>query len=646
MAVHDNTTIDLFRDNSSVVSKREVNVDTKYLVKTEKKLQYILNKVKESPIVAQDFETTSMHPHPDGPLEYDKLKVAGFSVAFQDGASFYIPLMHSDFYFKMEQVLPILQAIFLDETKIVWLHNAKFEIMVCRTIGIDPTCKIRDTQVLLWLVGGKLPGTGGLKLKPAVHKYLGYKMETLDDVLPGDTRAHEVSAARMSKYGADDSLQCLRLAEYLIPKAEELGLIKLFERLECPFIPVLVHMLESGFYLDQDYIKELYNIFLKEMHPIEDEFFKEFGIKITSSQQHSKRFFDGLKYWPTREFERSASTGCYPADVNVRKRLKALIPADSKDEKDILGLKAIQLIDRYNVLSKLNSTYTLSLIDFANRYSDHRLRTNIHQTGTDTGRISSTKPNLLNIPSRSEDGKKIRKAFIAEPGWTLVIADYSQSDLRVMAHETGDPNLIKAYIDDVDIHQKTADICKVIRNDAKEINLGLIYDMKVKKVAQLLGCSFKEAEVVSQNWHKEFCYVKPFADRMKKRARDFGFVKTITGRIRFIHNINSDDKWKKAAAERQAVNTLGQGGTGDLIKIAMRNMYNHWKKSGDLYDYYTKEGNTKIILQIYDEIILEVKDEFAEQRAIELKYFMETAAKLKVPLKAEPHIVSCWLDAK
>jgi DNA polymerase-1 len=646
VATHDVTTLDLFIPESVEQKGRSIDYDTKYLLKDANDLPFWLDKIKNNSLMSFDYETTSMHPDPDAMLHHDKLRIAGFSMAFPDYSSIYIPLMAQDKFFSFNLIKPVLEAFLLDPEKKVCAHNWKFEYMCSRTIGITPRCHLIDTQILLWMLGLKLPGGGGLKLKSAVRAYLGHTMETLSEVLPGDTRAHSVPAARMAPYGADDSLQCLKLYEFLRPKMEELKLTKLFEELDCKFIPVLVHMQENGFLLDQEYLRELHSMFIDEMLPLEDSFVREFGISITATQQHSKSFFERLKIWPTTGFERSEKTRLYPADKHVRNKLKDMIPESSDEEKDVLGRKAIELIDRYSVLAKLESTYTLPMIDFANRFKDKRLRTSIHQTGTETGRISSTSPNLLNIPSRTEDGKKIRRAFIAEPGWKLVISDYSQSDLKFMAHETKDPELIRAYQNFEDIHQKTADICGITRTAAKEVNLGTIYCMSPEKLAKLLNIPLKEAKRINEDWHATYKNVKPFADKMIKKARDYGFIKDCVGRIRWIPNINSTDKYKRSSAERKSVNSMGQMATGDCIKIAMRNMYNHWKSTGDLYDYYEKTGSTKILLQIYDEIILEVKEEVAEQRATELKHFMETALKISVPLTTTPKIVDCWLDAK
>jgi DNA polymerase I-like protein with 3'-5' exonuclease and polymerase domains len=258
---------------------------------------------------------------------------------------------------------------------------------------------------------------------------------------------------------------------------------------------------------------------------------------------------------------------------------------------------------------------------------------------------NSSAPNIQNLPMRSDEGRKVRAGMVSEEGWTLVDPDYSQADLRMMAHLSGDPMLMKAYNEDIDLHQQTAVTCHCDRPTGKVVNLGLIYEMSAYTLANNLGISDARGKILWDRWHSVYPLVRKYQERMHEYARRNGFVRTMTGRIRLIPDINSYSRGKRRFAERTASNTPDQGSVADMIKIAMRNVYREWKERGVLYDWYTQEGKVKMVSQVHDEIICEALDDFAEEAGDDLKRHMENAVKLRVPFRADPGFGKNWLEA-
>jgi len=590
--------------------------------------------------IGLDFETASFNGRPESALEHDKLEVVGVGMAFPDGYSCYVPMMHSvGKNANPDQIRGILQKIGSNKELEVWAHNIKFEQTVFRTLRIEPEFKSRDTMIAQWLLGKKLPGAKGLKLKAAVKEFLNYTMTTWEEVMSGNSKAFYVPIDTMTKYCGDDALQCLRLSRKFLPELEDYQLGKVFTDLEIPFVPVLVHMKEVGFALDKDYLDDLHSGFVEERDEIRRQFVEKYRVSISSSQAVSKKMYEELKLWPCQGFKRGTS-GFYSVDAGHLERVESRLEVGSE------GHRALLWKSRFQKLEKLAGTYTKPLVEQAENYNDKRLRGDFHQTGTDTGRLASSNPNLQNIPTRSEEGNNIRNAFVAEEGWTLGVSDYSQADLVMMAHLSMDTMLTKAYTEKLDLHQLTANNCKCDRSTGKVINLGLIYEMGVNTLAGNLKIDSTEAFRLWTAWHRAYPMVRQYHKRMHAFAEKHGYVRTITGRIRLIPDIHSDDSYKRTLSQHMASNTPDQGSVADFIKIAMRNLFNEWKSRGVLYDYYTKEGKAKILSQVHDELICELRDDFAEEAADDIQRHMEKAVELRVPMTAIPGIGKNWNLAK
>ena len=731
-----------------------------------------------------DYEADSRFEgfHKNHGLEHDLLKVVGVGFGFEDGDRTYVPLAHRyNQNIAAGEFLPLLEKVLSDPSKEMFAHNLKYEYMASRVLGITPNNKLRCSMIAQWLLGHTLDGGRGLKLKPAVQKFLKHRMLTMDDVVPKNTRLDSVDSKYMARYCSDDALQCLRLGLHFFPGLQKMRLWDVYTKLEMRFIPVLVHMKECGFELNTEYLQQLNAELREEVEKIEDEFFSLTGVGASKNQQISKRLYEDLKWWPHShfwgDFERGKA-GFYSIDKNHLEIVAKQLAEDSD------GMRALRLKQRYQSVSKLCSTYTLPLIEKAALHIDGRLRGDLHQAGTATGRLScvsgatvldttrgsfemaeyevqpgdqilthrgryrsilrkivkgsdtmyrvaldtgqwiectsehrfltpdgwsflgwlsvgdevcsvnipgitsktsvivsitclapmvvydieveedhsyaahgffnhnSSNPNLQNIPVRSEEGKKIRDAFRACAGWSLCDADYSQADLVMMAHLSQDPMLLSAYQHGRDLHQQTADKCSeasglvVDRPTGKVLNLGLIYEMQAYTLMNNIKCEEDVAKSIWRAWHETYPLVGAYHRRMHAFASKYGFVRTVVGRLRYIPDINSKHTKKRLFAERCASNSPDQGSVSDMIKIAMRNLFEEWRDRGIIYDYYTKKGKAKILSQVHDEIICELKNGFEEEGMADIRRHLETAITLRAPMVAQPGIGHTWNEAK
>jgi DNA polymerase-1 len=491
-----------------------------------------------------------------------------------------------------------------------------------------------------WLLNYDLGRGAGYKLKSAVSHFLKHEMITWDQVV-GRARAHMIAPSKMAPYCADDALQCLKLGQYFMQEICELNMKKVFLELENPIATeVLPHMDEVGFAINRDFLRELKASYQAEMDVLGRDFYSLTGVEIGKDAQISVAMYGDLKWWPILPQFKRGKSGRISIDEKHRKAVELELKEDSK------GYQALQLKNRYQRLSKIVSTYTQSMIARADRFRDGRIRSSWLQHGTVTGRFASRDPNLQNIPIRSEEGKQVRKAFVHEEGWTLFDADYSGADLRVFAHLCGDENMIAVFkSDDDNLHLHTAKECGVDYGTGKAANLGLIYEMGPKTLANNIGSSRERGNIVWQRWHNMFPRVRQYHDRQHHYLRRHGFVRTITNRIRRIDGLESTNSTRRFRAQHESVNTPAQGSVADIIKIAMRNLVRDWKDRGVLYNWYTGEGKAKLVSQVHDELILELRNDFAEEGANDVKRHMRDAVKLSVPLKTDGGFGSSWLEA-
>lgn len=621
---------------------------------TEDTLRILSEKLSSVPRIGLDFETTSSHPHPDAPLHHDKLEVVGYGIGFPNGDKTYVPLAHHEGLYSSKNAdrnlaIPILKSLLGDHSKEIWAHNAKFETIVARSMQIDVQAKMRCSLLAQHLLNKSLDKGRGLKLKPAVKKYLKYTMKEYENILPKKGRAHEVSVKKMALYCTDDAFYCLKLGELWMPEIKEWGLEKLFIELECQFMHVLVHMREVGFAIDENVLINLNSQFNEILEECSRGFIKVVGeytpsgepISISSNVQVSSQLYDTLKWWPAESLGfRRGKSGNYSVDKKHLERLNSVLKEGTK------AFSALRYKQQYNQFATLNSTFTLPLVESAKLWSDGRLRCDFNQAGTPTGRLSSSGPNFQNIPKQG-DGYKIREAFVPSEGNTLVVCDYSQAELRMMAHLSCDKALLDAYNKEgIDVHSQTSTACGCTRHQAKIINFGLIYGEGEKTLAAELKSSLREAKLFYSKFFGLYKGVKKYHADIEQYCVDNGYVRTVTGRRRYFPDITSKNEYRRGEALRACFNTPVQGSVGEIMKIAMRNLYFDWKNRGIIFDYYTNKGKAKIVSMVHDELICDVPEDFAMEAAADIKRHMENAVKLRVPMIAEPGIGKNWIEGK
>ena len=414
-----------------------------------------------------------------------------------------------------------------------------------------------------------------------------------------------------------------------LEKIKETNQLALFNNIEMPLVEVLADMQYEGIYLDKNELVEFGNTLKKEIEQLTCDIYKLAGeeFNINSTKQLGVILFEKLKLPVIKKTKNGYST-----DVEVLEKLKK--------EHEI-----VEKILDYRQLVKLNSTYVEGLIPYISP-KDQKVHSYFHQTVTATGRISSSDPNVQNIPTRIELGKKIRKTFKPQQGCVFVDADYSQIELRVLAHISGDENMIYAFNNNEDIHRQTAskvfnvpfdEVTSNQRSDAKAVNFGIVYGISDFGLAEQLGISRKQAKLYIEQYLDKYIKIKEFMENIKEFAKENGYVETLFNRRRYIPEMNSNNYMVRQFGARVAMNTPIQGTAADIMKIAMVNLYNKLKD---------EKLESKILLQIHDELLLQVKEEEKEKVKNLLKDSMENAIKLKIPLKVELSEANNWYEAK
>ena len=414
-----------------------------------------------------------------------------------------------------------------------------------------------------------------------------------------------------------------------LKKLKETSQLDLFNNIEMPLVEVLANMQYNGIYADKEELIDFGNTLKKEIEKLTNKIYKLAGeeFNINSTKQLGTILFDKLKL-PALKKTKSG----YSTDVEVLEKLKK--------EHEI-----IEKILDYRQLCKLNSTYVEGLIPYINK-KDNKIHTYFHQTVTATGRISSTEPNLQNIPTRFDLGKQIRKVFKPEKGFVFIDADYSQIELRVLAHISGDEHMIQAFNNNEDIHRQTAskvfnipleEVTSKQRSEAKAVNFGIVYGISDFGLGEQLGIGRKQAKTYIEQYLEKYKKIKEFMEKIKEYAKEKGYVETLFNRRRYIPEMNSNNFMVRQFGARVAMNTPIQGTAADIMKIAMINLYEELKN---------KNLSSRILLQIHDELLLEVKEEEKQEVKELLKTSMENAFKLSVPLEVELSEASNWYEAK
>ena len=615
-------------DDDAEPVMQQPSVEHYDLVTDEAKLQEWVERGAKAPLLAVDLGTSS--------TDTIDCEIAGYALSDEEGQGCYIPVGHRDDDSQLDHELvksalrPVLENSMVPKL----LHNAKFDIKVLRRHGIHLRGLHDDTMVAAFVLNKSHIG-----LKSLAQNELGIQMTPIEDLI-GKGRNQismlDVSAAEAGKYAAADADITLRLANLLLPElAKNDVLEKLYRELELPLIPILVDMELAGVTLDTGILDDLDQQLNSEIETVTTQIFEDAGheFNIGSPKQLSGVLFDQLELPRTRKTSQGYST-----DAQQMERLVDAHPI-------------VNRILQWRELTKLRSTYVESLPEEVHQ-STGRVHTDYNQTVAATGRLSSESPNLQNIPVRTEQGRQIRAAFVARP-WddladdaevSFVSADYSQIELRVLAHLSEDDGLITAFRDGEDIHAATAsgaygvgidDVQPEMRRVAKMMNFGVIYGLSAHGLSQRSGMERRDAQAFIDAYFGRFERVAQWIEETKETTHERGFAETLMGRRRYLPEINSRNFQRRNAAERMAVNMPVQGTAADVMKRAMIDIDQALRK---------QELRSRMLLQVHDELIFEVPDEEVDQLASLLNEIMPASLNLVVPLQIEIKSAPNWRD--
>ncbi len=592
-----------------------------HLARTEAELRDLAQQVRTSGTCAIDVETTSLRPV--------EAALVGIALSPRMGEGHYIPIGHAPEAAGGSQVgldaLRLYLGPTLSDPRIAKVaHNANFDLIVLHQHGIEVRGMAFDTMIAAYLLD---PTGRNLGLKGLALQELGVEMTPIEDLIgkgKNQVSMDLISAERVAPYACADADMTLQLAARFKPLLQEKQVWKLFAEVEMPLIPVLEDMECTGVALDVPFLGNMARELTARLQELEQQIQQMVGytFNLNSSQQLSEALFTKLGL-PTQGVPRGAS-GRYSTAAEVLESLKGKHPV-------------MDLLLEHRQLSKIQSTYVDALPQLVNPQTG-RVHTSWNQTGTVTGRISSSDPNLQNIPIRTDLGRRVRRAFVARPGWQLLAGDYSQVELRILAHLSGDNSLLTAFEHGEDIHASTASkilgvplerVTPDMRRLAKSINFGLIYGMSDWGLAARTELSQQEAQEFIGKYFAQYPHVRGYLDGVKQQAADTGHVETLLGRRRYFPELQPGSKAPpnlKAAAQRMAINHPIQGTAADIIKIAMIRLHDELQK---------RALASKMILQVHDELVLEVPDQELDVVAPLTRSIMENAYKLAAALKVD-----------
>ena len=590
------------------------------LIDSEELIVDFLANLSKQEFFCFDTETTGTNTISD--------ELVGFSFSWKEFEAFYIPIPKGRG--EAEKFLQRFKPFFENESVLKIGQNIKFDLLMLKQYGIELKGKMFDTMIAHYLLQPDL--RHGMDYLAEI--YLNYKTITYEELCEGrntkttDIRTLDIN--RLCDYAAEDADVTLRLKNVFEAQLKDNNLEKIFYEIEMPLMPVLADMEYTGVSINSEALKQFSVSLNERIDEKEKEIFNLSGYEfnISSPRQVGELIYDRLKIV---EKPRKTKTGLYSTSEEVLVSLKGKHPI-------------INLILEYRGLKKLLTTYVDTLPDLVNSKTG-KIHTSYNQTVAATGRLSSSNPNLQNIPIRDEDGKEIRKAFVPDGGSTFLSADYSQIELRLMAHLSDDENLIEAFNKGYDIHTATAakvfkvdidDVDKDMRRKAKTANFGIIYGISAFGLADRLDISRTEAKQLIDDYFLSYPKIKNYTDSIIAFAREKGYVETLFGRRRYLPDINSHNSVVRGYAERNAVNAPIQGTAADIIKIAMINIFRRFKE---------ENISSKMILQVHDELNFTVLNSELEKVKSIVVSEMEQAVKLKVPLVAECGIGSNWLEA-
>jgi len=606
-----------------VVNKNSSNTDHKYIsvvgaVAIKKLVQELLQQ-KE---ICIDTETTGINAN--------NVELVGLSFSYTEHEGYYIPIENEA---EAKNILKHFDPLF-KKNDIVWIgHNLKYDFLVLKWYGVELLGNTFDTMLAHYVIEPE--GRRSMDLLSA--QFLGYEPISITTLIgkkgKNQGTMRDAPLDQVTEYAAEDADITLQLKNCFVPLIKKRGVEKVFEQVENPLVRVLVDMEYEGVKVDIDFLNEYSKVLEVDAKLSEERVYEQAGVRfnLASPKQLGEVLFDILKLDAKAK---KTKTGQYATGEDVLQKMAA----KHKIVDDILNFRE---------LTKLKSTYVDSFPELINPKTG-RVHTSYAQAVAVTGRLSSTNPNLQNIPIRTERGREIRKAFIPrEPGRVLVSADYSQIELRIVAAISGDPNMCEAFKLGKDIHTATAakvygiketEVTKEMRYKAKSVNFGIIYGQGAFGLAENLGISRTEAKEIIDNYKKEFPNIQLYMDQQINQAKELGYVETLMGRKRWLRDINSSNFTVRGFAERNAINSPIQGSAADMIKLAMIKIHGEMKKSN---------WESKMILQVHDELVFDaVETELPALKELILKC-MKAALALPndVPVEAEVGVGKNWLEA-
>ena len=594
-------------------------------ITTKKDLKKVIKEASKSDTVAIDTETTG--------LDYIDSELVGISISFNAGEGFYIPIKHNDesiIQLPLEDVINELKPLLENSEKKIIGQNIKFDKNILMKYGLKIASIKNDTMMMSYVLDASATRHN---LDALASYYLGYKTSTYEDVAGKGAKQisfDDVPIDIATNYAAEDADITLRLYEELSPKLKNIeSLNKLNEEIEIPLIEVLSDMERNGAILNAKVLNAQSKDLEERIIRLENKAYKLAGeeFNLGSTKQLREIFFDKLNY-------------------RVIKKTPGGQP--STDEKVLAELaeeyELPKVLLEHRTLSKLKSTYTDKLPNQISSLSG-KVHTSFHQAVTTTGRLSSSDPNLQNIPIRTEDGRRIRQAFEPSNGNKFISADYSQIELRVMAHLSKDPGLLSAFQEGEDVHSKTAsevfnvgieDVSSDLRRNAKAINFGLIYGISAFGLGKQLGITRNLAAEYMAMYFEKYPGVKQYMESTKESASQNGYVETLFGRRLYLKEINANNALRRQASERAAINAPVQGTAADIMKIAMIRMYQALEK---------EKSEARIILQVHDELILDTPEKEIDRVIGLTTEAMKEATLLDVPLEIDIGIGDNWDQA-
>ena len=602
-------------------------------------LEKVVEEMRRAGEFAVDTETTSTDPM--------RAELVGVSLSASEGKAYYVPVGHTEqamqcldkvaaafdddasgslWAMSRDEALDTLRPL-LEDPKIKKIgHNIKYDLLVFENHGIQLQGIVLDTMVASYLTD---PSRVRHNLNEVSLQYLRRKLIPISDLIGKGSKAisfNHVPVDDACVYACEDADITWRLAQVFRPKLQERNLDSLFHEVELPLIAVLASMERAGIAIDGAVFEVLLRELQDRLTALEQTIFEEVGepFQINSPKQLQKVLFEALGLKPARK----TKTG-YSTDVDVLEQLALEHPLPRR-------------ILEYRMLEKLRGTYVEALPKLVNPKTG-RIHTSFNQAVAATGRLSSSDPNLQNIPVRNELGRRIRSGFIpGRPGYRLISADYSQIELRILAHLSGDPTLRQAFVDDLDIHADTAarvfgvphaDVTSDMRRQAKAVNFGVVYGISPFGLSRNLGISTADAARFIDQYFATYPGVKDWIDAVKKKAAEVGFVTTLLNRRRYLTELLSSNMNTRRAAERIAINTPVQGTAADVIKIAMVRLHDALRPT-----------KARLLLQVHDELLVEAPDDETEHVAHLMRTIMEQALVLEVPLKVDLGIGANWAE--